>query len=92
MQITQTMVINLITVLAAIGVGLYLKSRWRGVMAQVKEHLFTPHGIVIALIWGIIGVGVTSSVMFIRVSGGDDMSISYPTEEGIKQATKGRKG
>lgn len=91
MEISQAMVINLITLVLAVAAVWYLKARWRSIMAEVQAHLFTMHGFVIAVIWAVISVGIGSSLMFVRVSSGDSMSISYPTEEGIKQATKGGK-
>lgn len=91
MQITQATIINLITIVLAGALIWYIRSRWGGIMAQVKEHFFTAHGFVIAAIWSVLVTGLICSVMFIRISSGVDTSISYPTEEGIADIIKGKR-
>lgn len=90
MQLTQTTIINIVTVLGVVSLAWYLKTRWRAVMSQVKEHLFTVHGFVVAVVWSVLAVGLISCLMFVRISSGDSMSLSYPTEQGIQEAIKGK--
>lgn len=81
MQITQATIINIVSLLAVLALGWYIKRNFAAVMAQVKEHLFTCHGFVIALLWALLTTGVFCSAMFIRVSSGSDVAVQYPTEE-----------
>lgn len=92
MEISQTFIINGITIAAVVAFAWYIKRNFGVVMAQVKEHLFTCHGIVISLIWALLTTGVFCSIMFVRVSSGDSLSFSYPTEEGISEIIKPKKG
>lgn len=58
----------------------------------VKANLFTVSGLIVSIIHVMLVVGLLSCWMFINVQVlGHDVSMSFPSEESIAKATKGRK-
>lgn len=55
-------------------------------MQEIKQNLFTIHGILTSAIHLLIIVGGLSSWIFFRVQVmGQDVSMSFPTEQGMTQ-------
>lgn len=96
MEINQTTIINIATIAVVLGFGWYVKKNFAVVMGKVKENLFTCHGIVIAIVWGMLAMGATCTLMFVSVKSGNSVSVDLPDtddfEEIVAPAKKGKKG
>ncbi len=76
--------------LVGTAIFIFARKKFREVMTEVKEHLFTPHGFIIALLLNLLTVGVLASMFFVNVYVlGNDPKGAMVQQE---QASSTRKG
>jgi polyferredoxin len=83
----QVSIIQIFVGLISVGLFFYLRTRVGAIASNVKEHLFTPHGVIISMLWGTLLCGFLCMWMFfsVRVMG-YTTEISTPDYEGMNQA------
>jgi heme/copper-type cytochrome/quinol oxidase subunit 1 len=91
----QTMMINVVT-FAVIGGVVYLALRLKKQLPKIgesiKNNVFTIHGVVIALLYNIFGLGVICAYICYQLNAGEAVNLTYPNVDTAKTIIKGDKG
>jgi heme/copper-type cytochrome/quinol oxidase subunit 1 len=90
----KTLLVNLVTI-AVIGgiafVGYRLKQNLPVIGKEIKNNLFTLHGIVIAVLYNVFCIGLFCSYALYRLNVGEPLGFYPPSTEAVQEALKGAK-
>ncbi len=89
------MMINLVTFAVIGGVvflALRLKKQLPMIGEAIKNNVFTIHGIVIALLYNVFGMGLICLYICYQLNAGEAVGLTYPNVDTARAIIKGDKG
>lgn len=70
----------------SIGLGALVYFKGKSEFEAFKAHVWTPHGIAIAIVWALGFSGIMATLMFVNVQVlGNDLVLETPSQSAIKQ-------